>query len=87
MPIPHYEDITNITTALMGLREIASINKVPINIQIDEDYIHVSVGFGTPYIKYRSYYLQDVFRYFKTKDKIYEFIESAAKEIYELHGI
>lgn len=85
MPVPHYEDITNITTALMRLREIASINKVPINIQIDEDYIHVNVGFGAPYVKSRSYYLQDIFRYFQKKDTIYEFIESAAKEIYELH--
>lgn len=83
MPVPHYEDITNVTTALMALRIFSSINKIPINIQIDEDYIHVFVGYGTPKIEHRSYYLQDVFRYFKTKDEIYEFVETSAKEIHK----
>lgn len=83
MSIPYYKDITNVTIALMGLRKIASINEVPINIQIDEDYIHVNVGFGTPHVKSRSYCLQDDVRYFQKKDKIYEFIESAVKEILE----
>lgn len=79
--ICHYNDITNITTGLMGLRDIGAMANIPINVHVEEHWIHVIVGFGTPFRKDRSFYFQDMYRYFKEKEEIYDFIEEAIQEI------
>lgn len=77
----HYEDIKNITTGLMALRDIATLEHVPINAHVADGWIHVIVGFGTPWTKKQSFYLQDLYRYENKIDQIYTWIEEAIAEI------
>lgn len=81
-------EVTNISTVLMYIRDIAMLEKVPINIYFDTEglWIYITVGFGTPYQKHQSFYLQDTYRSLSLKDLVYEWIKEAIKEIHEMKG-
>lgn len=69
--------VSNTTTALMAIRDLATFHEIPINIHFEDHYIHVIVGFGTPEQKRMSYYLQDMYREHSLNDRIYNEIEAA----------
>lgn len=73
--------ITNVTTALMMLRDLGCANDIPINIQFDGLYITVIVNFGKRDSRMRSFYLQDMYRYEEKFDSIYRRIEDDINEI------
>lgn len=83
----HYDDIKNITTGLMALRDIAGCEHIPINTHVADHWIHVIVGFGTPWQKKQSFYLQDTYRVQNHLDPIYEWIGLAIKEIEEIRDV
>lgn len=72
-----------VTTSLMILRDLATCNNIPINIQLDNLYIHVTVGFGTKFQKHQSFYLQDLYEMEFDRNSVYTWIENAIKEIKE----
>lgn len=63
--------VTNASTALMAVRDLATYYDIPINIHFADHYIHVIVGFGTPYQTRRSWYSQDLYQRFSNTDEIY----------------
>lgn len=79
-------EVTNISTALMYIRDIARIEKVPININFDTEglWIYITVGFGTPYQKHQNFYLQDMYEYCSKRDQIYDWVIEAIKEIHKM---
>ena len=81
------DSVTNATTGLMALRDVATYNDVPINIHVADHYIHVVVGFGTPYQKGMSWYLQDMYRYQAERDLIYKWIWDTVDELREQQGL
>lgn len=79
--------ITNVTTALMMLRDLGCANDIPINIQFDGLYITVIVNFGKRDSRMRSFYLQDMYRYQKEFDTIYRSIEDDINDIAFIRGM
>lgn len=73
--------ITNVTTALMMLRDLGCANDIPINIQFDGLYITVIVNFGKRDSRIHSFYLQDMYRYREKFDDIYYCINKDIAEI------
>lgn len=65
----------------MALRDIAGYEGIPINVHVADHWIHVIVGFGTPWMKKQSFYLQDTYRVQNNLDPIYNWIEEAIDEI------
>lgn len=72
---------TNASTGLMAIKDIATYEDIPINIHFDKHWIHVIVGFGTPYQKKQSFYTQDLYRVFGQTDEIYNWIKEAVKKL------
>lgn len=72
--------VTNATTGLMAIRDLSNVYDVPINIQINDHYINVIVGYGTKYIKNASFYCQDMYRYHSEYDTIYNRVVKMIEE-------
>lgn len=73
--------ITNITTALMTIRDMAQYSDVAITIDFLNDfYITVYVGANGDKNMAR-FYLQDLYRYESKKDSIRDFIEKAIEDL------
>lgn len=80
----HSKDrVTNASTGLMAIKDLATYNNVPINIHFDSHWIHIIVGFGTPYQKKMSYYPQDCYKSFGKNDMIYNDIEKVIEKMKE----
>lgn len=75
------DQVTNISTALMAIKDLATSCKIPINIHFADEHIYVHVGFGTPYRKEMSFYPQDTYRLHSETDDIYKWIEETAENI------
>lgn len=75
------EQVNNVTTALMDIRDIATYTDIPINIHFDSHVITVTVNFGKWNAKSEHFYLQDMYRYHQTSDMIYKWIKGAVEEI------
>ena len=75
--------VTNTSTGLMAIKDLATFNDVPINIHFDKHWIHIIVGFGTPYQRQKSYYTQDSYKIFGETDSIYNQIEEMVNEVKE----
>lgn len=75
------EQVTNITTALMAIRDVATYTEIPINVQFDSHVITVIVNFGKWNVKMEHFYLQDMYRYHQSSDMIYKWIKEAVEEI------
>lgn len=76
--------VTNISTALMALMELATACHTPINIHFAEHRIYVCVGFGTPHRKEMAFYPQDTYRDHSKTDAIYKWIDVAVEKIYAI---
>ena len=75
--------VTNASTGLMAIKDLATYNDIPINIHFDDHWIHIIVEFGTPYQKKMSVYPQDCYKSFGKNDLIYNDIEKVIEEIKE----
>lgn len=73
--------VTNLSTALMAVKDMATYNDIPIEMHFENHYIHIFVGYGTPYQKYVRFYPQDCYRAFANTDDIRKWIENAIEEI------
>lgn len=73
--------ITNATTGLMALRDLATIYKIPINIQLDDHYITVIVNYGKCDSQMQQFYLQDMYRYEQDIDHVYKWVTDTIQEI------
>ena len=73
--------VSNASTGLMAIKDIATYKEIPINIHFADHWIHVIVGFGTSRQKKMSFYTQDCYRGFAQSDKIYNWIEKAVDEL------
>lgn len=75
------KQVTNVTTALMAIRDVATCTEIPINVQFDSHVITVIVNFGKWDVKMEHFYLQDMYRYRQSSDMIYKWIKEAVEEI------
>lgn len=75
------DQVTNISTALMAIKDLSASLNVPINIHFSGQHIYVNVGFGTPIRKEMSFYPQDTYRLHSKTDDIYKWIEKMATSI------
>lgn len=73
--------VTNLSTALMAVKDMATYNDIPIEMHFENHYIHIFVGYGTPYQKYVRYYPQDCYRMYSQTDDMRKWIEDALEEI------
>ena len=74
--------VTNISTALMAINELASYYDIPINIHFNaKGSIYIHVGFGTPYRKEMSFYPQDTYRIHSETDDIYKWVEDTIETL------
>ncbi len=81
------KQVTNVTTALMAIRDVATCTEIPINVQFDSHVITVIVNFGKWDVKMEHFYLQDMYRYHQSSDMIYKWIKEAVEEIIKHRGI
>lgn len=73
--------VTNISTALMTVKDMATYDDIPIEMLFENHYIHIYVGYRTPYQKYALFYTQNLYRVYSETDGIRKWIESAIEEI------
>lgn len=77
--------VTNSTTALMCIRDLAMMYHVPISIHFDNDhYMRVFINPGSREEKKALFYLQDLYQEHTRVDKIWEWMEEQCKQISEL---
>lgn len=73
--------VTNTSTGLMRIKDLSSLNGIPINIHFSDEFIHIIVGFGTYNQRRMSFRPQDCYKRIRETDEIYEWIVKTVEEL------
>lgn len=76
----HKDVVTNTSTGLMAIRDLATYYNVPIDIHFANHLINISIGSRkTEHREHVSFYCQDMYKQFGESDDIYHWIADAIK--------
>lgn len=76
----HKDVVTNTSTGLMAIRDLATYYDVLIDIHFANHRINISIGSKkTAYREHESFYRQDMYKQFGESDDIYHWIADAIK--------
>ena len=78
----HKDVVTNTSTGLMAIRDLATYYDVPIDIHFANHMIDINIGSTkTALQEHESFYCQDMYRQFGESDDIYHWIANAVERV------
>lgn len=78
----HKDIVTNTSTGLMAIRDLATYYDVPIDIHFANHWIDINIGSKkTAFQEHKSFYCQDLYERFGELDDIYHWIADAVKRV------